>query len=213
MATLSLVADRDQAIANILRYQTELADRPRGAGLRNLMSMVHAWYAAKPDGERWFFAPSKFVGYSNNTAEAYFSERNERDGRQTERVLQQWFHTVEPGTHRADALESELRAFLSRYGHSAPRKGARICIPTEILGRRADAPQTPARVAIDPAICAGRPHIRGTRVRVSDILELLASGAAAAEILDDYPYLEEADLNAALAYGATATDHRIVIAA
>ncbi len=213
MATLSLVADRDQAIANILRYQTELADRRRGTGLRNLMSMVHAWYAARPDGERWLFAPSKFVGYSDNTAEAYFSERNERDGRQTERVLQQWFHTVEPGTHRADALERELRAFLNGYGHSAPRKGARICIPTEILDRIADAPETSGRVAIDPAICAGRPHIRGTRVRVADILQLLASGASAAEILDDYPYLEEADINAALAYGATAIDHRVVVAA
>ena len=204
MSSGVLVTGRDQAIANILRYRAELDDARRGDGLRKLMSRVHAWYAARPDGERWLFAPSKFVGYSENTAEAYFSDRNERDGRQTERVLQQWFYTVEPGTHRADALERELRAFLSRYGHSAPRKGARICIPTEILDPAADAPETSGRVAIDPAICAGRPHIRGTRVRVSDIL---------AEILDDYPYLEEADLNAALAYGATATDHRIVIAA
>ena len=67
--------------------------------------------------------------------------------------------------------------------------------------------------AVDPAICAGRPHVRGTRVRVSDILQLLASGVSPAEILDDYPYLEDADLSAALAYGATAIDHRIVIAA
>ena len=74
-------------------------------------------------------------------------------------------------------------------------------------------PAKPARVAIDPAICAGRPHIRGTRVRVSDILQLLASGASPAEILVDYPYLEEADLSAALAYGASAVDHRIVITA
>lgn len=208
-----LVTDRDQAIANIQRYQTELADGRRGASLRNLMSKVHAWYAAQPDGVQWLFAPSKFVGYSDNSAETYFSERNERDGRQTERVLQQWFHTVEPGTRRADALERELRAFLSRHGHPAPRKGARICVPTEIFDRTADAPEAFARIGIDPAICGGRPHIRGTRVRVSDILQLLASGVSSAEILDDYPYLNEADLSAALAYGATAIDHRIVIAA
>ena len=208
-----LVTDRDQAIANILRYRTELDDPRRGAGLRKLMSRVHAWYAARPDGGQWHFAPSKFVGYPDNSAKAYFSEKQVRDGRQTERVLRQWFHAVEPGTRQADLLDRELRNFLSGYGHPAPRKGARISVPAEILGPIADAPESSARIAIDPAICAGRPHIRGTRVRVSDILQLLASGAAAAEILGDYPYLEEADLSAALAYGATAIDHRIVVAA
>ena len=69
------------------------------------------------------------------------------------------------------------------------------------------------RIGIDPSICAGRPHIRGTRVRVSDILDLMASGVSRAEILGDYPYLEEADLSAALAYGATAIDHRIILVA
>ena len=81
------------------------------------------------------------------------------------------------------------------------------------IDNAADPPTTSGRICIDPAICAGRPHIRGTRVRVSDILSLMASGASSAEILDDYPYLSEADLRAAFAYGATASDHRIVPAA
>ena len=208
-----LVTDRDQAIANILRYRAELDSARRGADLRKLMSRVHAWYAARPDGGQWHFAPSKFVGYSNNSAETYFREKQVRDGRQTERILRRWFHTIDPGTHQADLLNRELRSFLSDYGHPAPRKGARISIPAEIFDRIADAPESSGRVGIDPAVCAGRPHIRGTRVRVSDILQLLASGATAAEILDDYPYLEEADLSAALAYGATAIDHRVVVAA
>lgn len=208
-----LVTDRDQAIANILRYRAELDNARRGADLRKLMSRVHAWYAARPNGGQWHFAPSKFVGYPDNSAEAYFRERQVRDGRQTERILRQWFHTIEPGTRQADLLDRELRRFLSDYGHPAPRKDARISVPAEIFDRIANAPETPVRIAIDPAICAGRPHIRGTRVRVSDILELLASGVSSAEILDDYPYLEEADLSAALAYSATAIDHRIVIAA
>ena len=45
------------------------------------------------------------------------------------------------------------------------------------------------RIRIDTAICGGRPHIRGTRVRVSDILDLLAEGVSPSEILADYTYL------------------------
>ena len=73
--------------------------------------------------------------------------------------------------------------------------------------------ETCDRVHVDPSICGGRPHIRGTRVRVSDILDLLASGAAQSEILADYPYLREADVRAALAFGAAATGHRLILTA
>ena len=70
-----------------------------------------------------------------------------------------------------------------------------------------------ARIHIDASVCGGRPHIRGTRVRVADILELLAEGVPQEEILADYPYLSEADLRAALAFGAAASAHRIILAA
>lgn len=69
------------------------------------------------------------------------------------------------------------------------------------------------RIAVDPAICGGRPVIAGTRVRVTDILEMLAAGAAEAEIVADYPYLDAADIRAALAFAADAADHPVVIAA
>jgi uncharacterized protein (DUF433 family) len=59
-------------------------------------------------------------------------------------------------------------------------------------------------------VLGGRPCIRGQRIRVTDILELLASGAATAEILADYPYLEEADITAALEYAARLSDHPII---
>ena len=72
------------------------------------------------------------------------------------------------------------------------------------------AADTPGRIGIDTAICGGRPHILGTRVRVSDILALMASGVSSEKILADYPYLDEAGLKAALAYGASASDHRII---
>ena len=208
-----LVTDQDQAIENILRYQAELEDERFGARLRKLMSFVHAWYATRPAGGQWLFAPSKFVGYAGNTAEAYIEERQARDGRITEPLLRQWFHVVEPGSPRADALDRALREFLRSHGRSGPRKSARICVPAGLLHEVAGTSDMSARVGVDPAVCGGRPHIRGTRMRVSDILELMASGVSTAEILADYPYLSDADVRAALAWGANATDHRIVQAA
>lgn len=56
------------------------------------------------------------------------------------------------------------------------------------------------RITIDPAVAGGRPCIRGMRIRVSDVLDLLASGATSDEVLRDYPYLEAADLQAVLKY-------------
>jgi uncharacterized protein (DUF433 family) len=69
------------------------------------------------------------------------------------------------------------------------------------------------RITIDPEKCGGRPCIRGLRIRVQDIVGLLASGASRDEILEDYPYLEDDDISAALQYAARALDHPIIQAA
>ena len=69
---------------------------------------------------------------------------------------------------------------------------------------------SPMRITIDPNVCGGRPCIRGMRIRVSDILEMLAGGASQDEILEDYPYLEAADIAAALDFAARQTDHVIL---
>lgn len=58
------------------------------------------------------------------------------------------------------------------------------------------------RITIDPAVCLGKPCIRGMRIRVKDVLDLLAAGASRAEILKDYPDLEDEDISAALNYSA-----------
>lgn len=68
------------------------------------------------------------------------------------------------------------------------------------------------RISIDPEIVHGRPAIRGTRMRVTDVLSLLAAGADEAEILEDYPYLTSEDIKACLTYAAAQADHAIVIA-
>jgi uncharacterized protein (DUF433 family) len=69
-----------------------------------------------------------------------------------------------------------------------------------------------SRVTIDPEQCGGRPCIRGLRIRVIDILELLAAGETPEKILADYPYLEAADISASLLYAARSLDHPILAA-
>ena len=69
---------------------------------------------------------------------------------------------------------------------------------------------TPARITFDPNQCGGRPCIRGLRVRVKDVLEMLAAGATEAAILESYPYLERADIEACLQYAAQQVDHPVL---
>lgn len=66
------------------------------------------------------------------------------------------------------------------------------------------------RITVDPAVCGGRPIIRGMRIRVKDVLDLLAAGADRAEILADYPYLEDADIVAVLEFAAKQSDHPVL---
>jgi uncharacterized protein (DUF433 family) len=66
------------------------------------------------------------------------------------------------------------------------------------------------RITINSAVCAGRPCLRGLRIRVGDILELLAAGASWQEFLEDYPEVESGDIAAALEYGARASDHVVI---
>ncbi len=66
------------------------------------------------------------------------------------------------------------------------------------------------RVTIEPGKCGGRPCIRGKRIRVTDILELLANGASVEEIVEDYPTLERDDVLAAIAYAALQTSHTVI---
>jgi uncharacterized protein (DUF433 family) len=70
-----------------------------------------------------------------------------------------------------------------------------------------------SRITIDDAQCGGRPCIRGMRIRVTDILELLSAGATIEEILLDYPYLEREDIMASIEYAARQTDHSVLISA
>ncbi|MBB4367475.1 uncharacterized protein (DUF433 family) [Bradyrhizobium sp. R2.2-H] len=69
-----------------------------------------------------------------------------------------------------------------------------------------------ARITVDPQRMHGRPCIRDLRITVADVLGLLSAGQSRESILDDYPYLEEADIDAVLAYAARQVDHPIIAA-
>ncbi|EQD74333.1 protein containing DUF433 [mine drainage metagenome] len=69
------------------------------------------------------------------------------------------------------------------------------------------------RITVNSEQLGGRPCIRGLRLRVKDVLDLLASGASREEILADYPYLEPADITAALEFAAMQSDHPVLRAA
>ncbi|MCU0293094.1 MAG: DUF433 domain-containing protein [Thermoanaerobaculaceae bacterium] len=64
------------------------------------------------------------------------------------------------------------------------------------------------RISIRPDVCFGKPCIRGHRIWVSLVLDMLASGVTVTELLADYPQLEEADILACLAYGAEMSRER-----
>lgn len=69
------------------------------------------------------------------------------------------------------------------------------------------------RITFRPDQCGRRPCIRGMRIRITDVLELLAAGATREAILADYPYLEDGDITAALQYAARGANHPVLLVA
>ena len=68
------------------------------------------------------------------------------------------------------------------------------------------------RITTNPSQCGGRPCIRGMRIRVTDVLDLLATGLGFDQILDEMPDLERDDIVAAIAYAAHGIDHPVIAA-
>ncbi|HEX4028200.1 MAG TPA: DUF433 domain-containing protein [Rhizomicrobium sp.] len=196
----------------MLAFEKELAGNRE---LADIMSYGRAWYAGR-SGKRWVFGPSKFVGYESNTAKRYLDTRDSSDGRLTERVLSQWFEEVASDTTLYRELHAALQEMFARYGKS-PNKLLRLNVlktDLEVPSQGGRGARTLlSRITVAAEICGGRPCIRGMRIRVGDILDLLAAGNDRSQILADYPYLETEDIEAALEYAAQALDHRVIKAA
>lgn len=67
-----------------------------------------------------------------------------------------------------------------------------------------------SRITFNPNRCGGRPCIRSMRIRVQDVLGLLAAGETEEDILADFPDLESDDIRACLAFAAAKTDHPVL---
>ena len=68
------------------------------------------------------------------------------------------------------------------------------------------------RITVNPQQCAGRPCIRGMRIRVSDVLDLLAASLSHLQVLSELPDLEADDIAACLQYASRRLDHPILVA-
>ena len=96
-----------------------------------------------------------------------------------------------PDVHHVPTVEAEV--FISMLKS--------VSMSSELLNR----------ITSNPRQCGGRPCIRGMRIRVKDVLDMLAGGASEEEILADFPYLEPADIRASLEYAAAQIDHAVVM--
>ncbi|HMT13245.1 MAG TPA: DUF433 domain-containing protein [Aestuariivirga sp.] len=209
----TVVTSLKEAIENIEAYQRDVVV---AEGLQSRIGQHPAWYAYERDGT-WRFGPSKFVGYARNSADAYLAEYDRRDGRETEPALRPFFQPVSEGSALESELREQFRRFAAQFG-KMPNKNWRVAIAShEPVAKQqvqnSTLPRAQNRVVSMPGVAGGRPVIRGTRVRVSDVVAMIADGATAAEIIEDFPYITAEDVAACLRYAARAADHTVIRAA
>ena len=111
--------------------------------------------------------------------------------------------TPEKASHRSNQPEpGQCHRLAVRQSRWYPRRVEREGLMADEVGR----------ITINPEQCGGRPCIRGMRIRVVDILELLAAGLTRDQILSELPDLESADITAALLYASRRLGHPVIAA-
>jgi uncharacterized protein (DUF433 family) len=212
-----LVSSAQEAVANIRQFSLEFDIEPR---LQERVTLAHDWYAVRNPTGDWIFGHSKYVGHQDNNAARYLRTAKQANGGATESRLRHWFEPVPLDTPLGRELADALRSFLARRNR-LPRKSITISVLSSERDRHPDAgppfqnenEEFFTRITSDPRVCGGRPCIKGTRMRVSDLVEMMAHGATPAEIVVDFPYITERDIAASLAFAARAVDHRLIRAA
>lgn len=165
---------------------------------------VRHWCAIKVMDE-WRFGPSKLIGFTGATASAVGNDGRVIDGRMADAALSEWFVEIP----RGHAMEAEVKTALRRFIASKNKRLHGLAaihvlkreMPGVIPMRRRHTDES-WRITSDAGKMGGKPLIRGLRIGVGDILGMMAAGAERENILEDYPYLENGDITAALDYAA-----------
>jgi uncharacterized protein (DUF433 family) len=216
---LSVVGSAAEAEGNVSAFESQLRSN---LALQARLGTFKAWYAVEVEGGSVMLGPSKFVGYRNVDASTYVRDSGgggSLHGHQTEGVLSRWFAPVPAGSALHRRLLRELKAMFAPYGRQpnrATRFGFRRA-SADISPERGTGPMAPVDIerwiVNDPDICFGKPTLKGTRIRVSDILGLLAAGETREDLGKNYPSVRPEHIAAALAYAANALDHSVIRAA
>jgi len=115
----------------------------------------------------------------------------------------------------ADHIRDHVRAFfeidtaISKHPRLLDRPASRWYTRNLRQTRVADLAE---RITVDSEQCGGRPCIRGLRIRVSDVLDLLANGLTSQQVLEELPDLEPEDISACLRFASRRLDHPVVAA-
>lgn len=157
----TLVPTLNQALRSIMRFSVEL---DRSTKLQQRLAFARAWYAHQSDEGTWHFAPSKFCGYQNMTAEEYLND-DPRDGRRTEKQLQSWFRQVPEDDVLYEELSECLTAFLDKYD-KPPSAAIRINVTNGFIHTRDGEEESHERSIVDLLISVGRGLTAAERARV-----------------------------------------------
>jgi uncharacterized protein (DUF433 family) len=213
METQRVVVNESEVVDNIKNYVSGLSKEPN---LAARIKQHPAWYAIKDNNGKWNFGPSKFIGYANANAKQYLASYSRKDGKETEPALSKWFDQVDIHSPLGRELQNAFIAFAGHFGKT-PNANWRVSVLKKAITEQPTKYQKPLnlseRIVFDSEICGGRPRIAGTRMRVSDLLSMLAEGADRKTILEDFPYLTDADISASLEYAAKSTNHLVMRAA
>ena len=163
MKPITLVQSVDTAIANISVYNGALHN---GADedVRRLIPNVQAWYATERDGDI-LFGPSKFIGYTNMTAQLYAAETGASgrlDGRVTEKRLAPWARLITKDDPEYTKFHEALASFCADYA-SFPNKRARISVfltPGEVGASTEDAQVKALSVLISALSDEGKRNLK-----------------------------------------------------
>ena len=111
---------------------------------------------------------------------------------------------------RPDVLRSVQSPEPSRRLQSVVAEWNRVRRISYVHDRNLGMATIDKRITTDPHQCGGRPCVRGMRVRVTDVLDLLANGLTPSQVIDEMPYLELPDIEACLRFASRRIDHPVI---